>query len=99
MRMTAQKNACLDDAISTLATAGRNCKCPTAHVSRGTAIGHSLYGRMDYNTCIACAIEMLEQWNGHLSVAAIDAIEHGRGMVHREGRLLTIELPEHWGPL
>jgi hypothetical protein len=78
---------------------GRSGFCPTATVSRGEAIGKALFSALDVADCVALAIEVLEQWNSHLSVAAIGAIENGLGKVKRNGRQLHIQLPEHWEKL
>ena len=69
---------------------------PGVEVSRGRAIGFALYAACQPQECVDIALEMLEQWNGHLTVAAIAAIEKGQGKVSRNGRDLRIELPEHW---
>ena len=66
--------------------------------SKGVSIGAALYGNLSAEDCIDAAIEMLEQWNGHLSAAAITAIEKG-GNVTRTGRILRIELPQEWADI
>jgi hypothetical protein len=48
------------------------------------------------DSVVDAAIAMLEDWNYHLAVAAIAAIQKGQGKVERLRRHLTIELPEHW---
>ena len=63
--------------------------------SKGISIGAALYGQLSAEDCVEVAIEMLEQWNGHLSAAAITAIEKG-GNVTRNGCILRIELPQEW---
>lgn len=68
----------------------------TGKVSRGTAIGFSFYSCSGPEVVVDAAIESLEQWNGHLSVACLNAIEKGHGKVVRKGNILTITLPEHW---
>lgn len=83
-------------AIETLEAEGRTHFCPTATVERGEAIGHALAFEIDRDACTDIAIMMLEQWNGHLSAAALRAIEKKQGTVERKGRTLTITLPEHW---
>jgi len=45
---------------------------------------------------VDAAMTMLEDWNAHLAVAAVAAIEKGQGKVTRKGRKLTIILPEWW---
>ena len=88
-------------AVETLETIGRKGFTPEAQdrISRGQCIGHALAYAIDSNAATDAAMELLEAWNGHLSVACIDAIEHGKGQVTREGRTLTIILPEHWAKI
>ena len=83
-------------AFKTLTDHARKAFCKTADVSIGTLIGHAVYAMHDTGVCVDAAIEMLEECNAHLSVAAINAIEKGRGQVIRKGRTLTIILPQHW---
>ncbi len=68
----------------------------SSEASRGQCIGYSIYAACDAAEVIDAALEMLEQWNAHLSVAALRAIERGDGKVVRKGRKLTIILPKHW---
>jgi alpha-beta hydrolase superfamily lysophospholipase len=79
-----------------------------SEVSRGTALGYAVYaldGRAHpieegtkpcVDVVVDTSMEMLEQWNGHLTVACIAAIEKGKGKVVRKGRTVTFTLPEHW---
>lgn len=80
----------------------------TSKVSRGVAIGNAVFS-LDMPThppeegisactevVVDAAMEMLEQWNGHLSVACIAAIEKDHGKVERKGNVVTITLPEYW---
>ena len=83
-------------AIATLIDYGRSCYCPTAKVRVGDSIGMAVARCTDAVTCADAAFVMLEDWNGHLSAACIDAIERGRGEVDRQGRRLTITLPTWW---
>lgn len=75
---------------------GSSRYCPSARdkMTRGAKIGMALAAVTD--DVVNVAVEMLQDWNFHLSVAAILAIEIGQGTVQREGRHLTITLPEHW---
>jgi hypothetical protein len=84
-------------AMEILERDGRSSRQDPNDISRARAIGNALYGQLEPKECAEAAMESLEQWNGHLSVAAIDAIEFGRGTVTRNGRDLHIILPEHWG--
>ena len=76
---------------------GQGCyKKEARPVDRGTAIGKAIAAVSGPEVVVPAAIEMLEDWNGHLSVAAIAAIEQGQGKVVRKGRKLTITLPKGW---
>lgn len=88
-------------AVEVLIAYGRTRYTPEARdrKSRGACIGMAVAAVNDAPSIVDMAIEALEDWNGHLSVAALAAIEHGQGKMERKGRLLTIELPEHWGKL
>lgn len=94
-KMTAHVNAAID-------AANKGKENPS---SRGRALGYAAYASLDAPECVEAAIEMLEQWNGHLSVAAIGAIEKGRTdprygkVLERKGNILTIQLPDHWSKL
>jgi len=85
----------IQDALDVLERHGRRV-LRGKDVSRGRAIGCAIYYQLGAQDCTMLAKEALEQWNAHLAVAAIDAIECGRGTVKRDGRLLTINLPEWW---
>ena len=65
-------------------------------VPDGQAFGSAVAPIIGNDEVARAAMAMLEDWNGHLSVAAIDAIEHGNGKVKRVGRELKITLPAHW---
>ena len=84
-------------AVEVLAQYGRTRFCESANPSRGQCIGIAVSACTD--SVVDAAVEMLEDWNYHLAVAAIAAIQKGQGTVRREGRHLTIELPEHWDRL
>ena len=75
--------------------------------SRGAAIGYALYSMLNPNEIYDATIEALEQWNCHVTVAALTAMgmpmgdrsdEKRRGSWKRprKSRTLTITLPEHW---
>jgi hypothetical protein len=94
-------------AVEVLVQYGRQGHQEPDSVSRGKAIGHAIYGCNDTVTCIEIALEMLEQWNCHLMVAAMLALWRGRrnaghrgnpanGSVTHEGRDLRIRLPKWW---
>jgi hypothetical protein len=83
-------------AIATLVKFGRQGFVPEARVGMGKCLGKAIAALNDDRVVVDAAIESLEQWNGHLSVAAIGAIEKGLGKVERDGRTLTIILPESW---
>jgi hypothetical protein len=83
-------------ALEILKAYGRQAYCPTAEVTPGECICIAIARLNDTPAVVDAAIEMLEDWNGHLSVAAISAIEKGHGKVERKGRKLTITLPEWW---
>jgi hypothetical protein len=83
-------------ALAVLEKYGRSMFHNGSCVSTGTAVGAAIYSVMGAQDCVMMAVEALEQWNAHLAVAAIAAIEQGKGTVHREGRHLTITLPEWW---
>ena len=91
----------MTQAVEALETRGRKyyTKESQSRISRGSAIGAALAYAIDAPAATDAAMELLEAWNGHLSVACIDAIEKGRGQVTREGRTLTIILPEHWAKI
>jgi hypothetical protein len=94
---SAAKNLTIEDArqaVEVLAQYGRTRFCKTASTTRGTCIGKAVSAVTD--DVVDAAISMLEDWNYHIAVAAISAIQQGQGTVLREGRHLTIELPEHW---
>ena len=84
-------------AIEVLASYGRTRYVPEAKPTIGQCIGIAIAACTD--AVVDAAMEMLEDWNYHLAVAAIAAIQHGQGKVERQGRHLTIELPEHWDRL
>ena len=84
------------DALAVLEKHGRKIFRKASQVSRGEAIGAAIYYQLGSQDCGMLAKEVLEQWNAHLAAAAIDAIEFQQGTVIREGRLLTITLPEWW---
>lgn len=86
----------MQKAMEILERAGRCSRTDPSSISRATAIGNALFGELEPKECAEVAMESLEQWNGHLSVAAINAIEFGKGTVTRTGRDLHIVLPEHW---
>lgn len=71
----------------------------TSEQSQGKCIGLALARLVGSPVVVDAAIAGLEDWNGHLSVAAVSAIERGHGTVTREGRTLTIILPEWWGKI
>ena len=96
------------EAYTTLVAYGQSKH--TGRVSEGEALGYACFAlemasdpaatiEKSCKVVTEAAMEMLTQWNGHLSVAAIDAIENGKGKVTRDGRFLSIILPEHWGRL
>ena len=84
-------------AVELLAQYGRSRFCESASHSHGQCIGIAVSACTD--SVVDAAVEMLEDWNYHLCVAAIGAIQQGQGTVQREGRHLSIELPEHWANL
>jgi hypothetical protein len=88
-------HAKVEEAIATLEQYGR-AAFAKSETRRGTAIGYALYGLMSAAEVVDVAIEALEEWNGHLSVAALRAIERGDGEISRQGRDLRIRLPKHW---
>jgi hypothetical protein len=81
--------------MAVLAQYGRSA-FQSSEARRGQCIGYSIYAACDAAEVIDAACEMLEEWNCHLSVAAVRAIERGDGKVVRKGRKLTILLPKHW---
>lgn len=84
-------------AFETLVAFGRDAfSQASTPPSEGTCIGYSVYAFTA--GVVDAAMEMLEQWNYHLCVAAIAAIQErdNSGSCKREGRKLTIELPEWW---
>jgi hypothetical protein len=81
-------------AVQTLQAYGRTRFCKTSNPSSGQCIGLAVSACTD--SVVDAAMEMLEDWNYHLAVAAIAAIQQGQGRVERKGRRLTIVLPEHW---
>jgi len=83
-------------ALDVLEQRGRTSRLDPTDISRARAIGFALFGELTAKECAQVAMEALEQWNGHLSVACIDAIEFGQGEVERDGRDLHITLPDHW---
>ena len=94
------------EAYKTLVAYGQSKHTTT--VSEGEALGHACFSmemscdpsattEKSCKVVTDAAMEMLTQWNGHLSVACINAIENGKGKVTRDGRFLSIILPEHWG--
>ena len=90
----------LDDArraVEVLAEYGRTRFCESVTPSYGQCVGIAVASCTD--AVVDAAVTMLEDWNYHLAVAAIAAIQRGQGTVKRKGRQLTIELPEHWGGL
>ena len=87
----------LNAALAVLEADGRASQKDPNSISRGMAVGNALFGLMGATECALVATEALEQWNSHLTVAAIEAIEFKRGAVTREGRDLHIILPDHWG--
>ena len=98
--MPTTKTPTIEDArqaVEVLALYGRNRFCESANPSRGQCIGIGVSACTD--AVVDAATEMLEDWNYHLCVAAIAAIQRGQGTVRRDGRHLTIELPEHWDRL
>jgi len=86
-------------AVEILIAYGRTRYSPEARsrMSRGQCIGLAVASVNDAPAIVDMAIAALEDWNGHLSVACLSAIEQGQGVVERKGRMLTITLPEHWG--
>ena len=99
--MTTPSREEVRQALDILEAHGRNCYTDeySATQSRGSCIGLALAHLSDPPTVVDAAIEALEDWNGHLTVAAISAIEKGQGKVTRKGRKLTIMLPEWWGKM
>lgn len=97
--MTEPRQDEVRQAIDILEAHGRRCYSDEYRdkQSRGSCIGLALAHLSDPQTVVDAAIEALEDWNCHLSVAAIAAIEKGQGTVNRKGRKLTIILPEWWG--
>jgi hypothetical protein len=83
----------LDKALDVLQKVGRTHFCKTAKVTRAQCIAAAL--PFDENDVVTVAMQLLEGWNGHLSVAAIQAIEK-EGNYARFGRTLRITLPKHW---
>jgi len=75
---------------------GRTCYDHKAEVSRGQCIGIAFARLSEPQEVVDAAMTMLEDWNAHLAVAAVAAIEKGQGKVTRKGRKLTIILPEWW---
>jgi hypothetical protein len=89
-------------AIALLERDGRASYCETAQaqMSRGDCVGMAVAHRMDVKDCIDASMTMLEDWNCHLSCAAIEALCKGKqGSYKRKGRKLTITLPEHWAKM
>jgi hypothetical protein len=84
-------------AVETLALYGRKRFTSEADPTPGMCIG------MAVSACtgdvVDAAMEMLEDWNYHLAVAAIAAIQKNQGTFKRKGRILTIKLPKHWDRL
>ena len=90
----------IDDArkaVEVLARYGQTRFCKSATPSHGQCIGIAVSAVTD--AVVDATIEMLQDWNYHLAVAAIAAIQHGQSKVERRGRHLSIELPEHWDKL
>lgn len=86
-------------ALATLVKFGREGFKPEAKVGMGRCLGKAIAALNGELVVVDAAMESLEQWNGHLSVAVIGAIEKGGeeyGKVVRQGRILTIVLPESW---
>ncbi len=86
----------IEAALAVLEKHGRKIFRKASQVSRGQAIGGAIYYQLGNEACCQLAMEVLEQWNAHTSVAAIAAIEMQQGTVKRDGRTLTITLPEWW---
>ena len=84
------------DAVDILEARGRAMMNDPDSISRGEAIGNGLYTQLGPEEVVAAAMSSFEQWNGHLSVAAIQAIEKDKTFA-RTGRDLHITLPEYWG--
>jgi hypothetical protein len=84
----------ISDALAVLAKHGRVGFYDPTKVSRGTAVGHAIWLPLDVSGCFDMAKEVLEEWNMHLAVAALDALNNGS--FKHKGRKLTITLPEHW---
>lgn len=72
-----------EKAITTLVEFGKDGLADNA--TRGQRLGYALYAFNDPSTVVDAAMEALEQWNGHLSVAVLAAIERGQGKVTRQG--------------
>lgn len=83
-------------ALRTLEAFGRQGYTPDAQVSTGRCVGLSVAHLSGVQEVVDAAFTMLEDWNGHLSAACINAIERGHGEVKRTGRQLQITLPESW---
>lgn len=75
---------------------GRQRFCKTATVTDGQCIGAALYELLDVSGSTDAAMEVLEQWNCHLSVALLDCVEKGNGTFSRNGRTFTATLPPYW---
>ena len=86
----------VDKAMEVIARYGRSAFNATAEVTHGQCIGYAVYARNEGFICCDAAIEMLEEWNFHLEVALLLAVQKGQGTVSRKGRTVTIILPEHW---
>ena len=96
-------------AIDTLERYGRTGFSDPRRVSRGTAIGYALYAACDVDSIFDAAVEALQQWNAHLLVAGLLALQRGKwgdlrgeppnGSVTRDGRHVRIKLPRWWADL
>jgi hypothetical protein len=83
------------EAVNVLAEQGQ--KSFTFPESKGRCAGLALARQLGPDATVDACLEGLQDWNAHLAYAAVDAIEKGNGEVKREGRTLTITLPEYWG--
>ena len=95
--MPTTKEPTIEDArlaMQVLAAYGRTRFCKTANPTSGQCIGLAVASCTD--AVVDAAMAMLEDWNYHLAVAAVAAIEKGQGTAKRNGRTLSIMLPRHW---
>lgn len=86
-------------AVEVLRSFGRNRLNEDAQHSYGACVGLGIASVTD--SVLDASMAMLEDWNYHVAVAAIAALQGmpGQGTATRKGCTLTILLPEHWADL